>query len=258
MIGFDLLVTRRKLLFYKLAKNDPDIIHRFGFYETWFERVLGPDRLHVYEAHRPTGEVDPRPDPRGFDGLVISGSPSSLCRREDWMDEAAGMVRRAAEAGVPVLGVCFGHQLIAHAWGSAVTENPRGWEIGTCQVTLTDAGARDPLFDGLPRALTVNETHQDHVADLRPEIVRLAGNDQTPTQAIAIGEHVRGVQFHPEVNGQIVRAYIEKRRHILEEDVALRGRPEHDRPAARFETAIDTPEGERVLRNFDHHFVQKA
>jgi len=252
-------VQRKPILFYKMAKNDPELIGRFGFYETWFSRVLGADRLSVYEAHRPIIEVGPRPDPAHYAALIVSGSPSSLCRREDWMDEAAAMVRHAAERGVPVLGVCFGHQLLGYAWGGHVVENPRGWEIGTVDdVALTDAGARDPLFDGLPRTLTVNETHQDVVATLGAEVTLLAGNAHTEHQAIAIGEHVRGVQFHPELSAPIMRAYIERRHQVLEEDVTRRGRPQHHRPGVRLAAVRDTPEGETVLRNFDRHFVRKS
>jgi GMP synthase (glutamine-hydrolysing) len=174
-------------------------------YVAWYERVWGAP-LHLVNG-RGGG---PLPDPRAFAGLLLTGSFRSLAAPEPWMEDAAELVRRAADAGVPVLGVCFGHQLIGHAFGARVIANPRGWELGTRAVRLTEAGRADPLFAGLPAELRVNLAHRDVIdaaslpADGRVRV--LAANDMADVQAIAVGEHVRGVQFHPEQDAAILRA----------------------------------------------------
>ena len=65
----------------------------------------------------------------------------------------------------PMLGICFGHQLLAMALGGKVIRNPLGWEVGTCKVRLTHAGKHDRLFSGLPDEFSVMQSHQDMVVD---------------------------------------------------------------------------------------------
>jgi GMP synthase (glutamine-hydrolysing) len=172
------------------------------------------------------------------------------------MDEAAQFVRSAASAGLPVLGVCFGHQLVGAAYGGQVRVNPLGWEVGTVDVALTDAGRGDPLFADLPPTLSVNQSHRDEVAVLGPDTRQLATGAQTMNQAIAVGEHVRGVQFHPEMDAGVVRNIIEYRRKILEADAAAR--PGSRSIDERERGTRDTPDAEAVLRNFLRHFVARA
>jgi GMP synthase (glutamine-hydrolysing) len=82
-------------------------------------------------------------------------------------------------------------------------------------------------------------------------------SSHTETQAIGVGEHVRGVQFHPEMNAKVVRRIIEYRRSILEQDLACRGRC-RSLLGRVFDGVSDTPDGERVLQNFVDHFVRAA
>jgi GMP synthase (glutamine-hydrolysing) len=241
------------VLLFKTGATDGCLREDIGDYEEWFARLLGTT-VHV-EAHDAVGTPDV--DVRGFDGIVISGSPRSLVEPEAWMHSAAETVRRAAAAGVPTLGVCFGHQLIAFAFGARVRQNPNGWEVGTTEVELTDDGARDPLFTGVTRRLRVNQSHRDEVWELSTQHRRLAVSSHTETQAIAIGEHVRGVQFHPEMNAKGVRRIIEYRRSILEEDLNCRGRC-RSLLGRVVDGVSDTPDGERVLHNFVDHFVRAA
>ncbi len=243
---------RRAILLYKTGQTAEALVRDIGDYERWFQRVLGDEvELEVHQAF-----AEPRHHRlSSYDGMVVTGSPRSLVRPEPWMDEAAATVRLAAEAGVPTLGVCFGHQLVGHAFGGRVRENPNGWEVGTVEVELTAEGRSDRLFDGLPARLCVNQSHQDEVSQLG-QARRLAGGAHTATQAIAVGEHVRGVQFHPEMDGVVIRRLIEHRRAILQKD-AEQHRRAHGVDDL-LERAGDTPHAERVLRNFRDHFVRKA
>jgi GMP synthase (glutamine-hydrolysing) len=174
-------------------------------YVAWYERVWG-GALHLVHG-RGDGRL---PDPRGFAGLILSGSYRSLAAIEPWMETAAELVRRAYDAGTPVLGVCFGHQLIGHAFGARVIVNQRGWELGTHELRLNAAGRADPLFAGLGAALRVNFAHRDiidHTSLPPDERLRvLASNDMAEVQALAVGEHVRGIQFHPEQDAAILSA----------------------------------------------------
>jgi GMP synthase (glutamine-hydrolysing) len=234
----------KHILLYKTGETAPELVRDIGDYERWFARVLGDGvALEIHHAFS-----EPRHH-RFYDAMVITGSPRSLASPEPWMDDAAATVRRAAEVGVPVLGVCFGHQLIGYAFGGQVQRNPHGWEVGTVEIQLTDEGLGDPLFRGLHTRLRVNQSHQDVVTSLG-EARRLAGGEHTSNQAIAIGAHVRGVQFHPEMDGAVVRRLIQHRRQLLHDDPQRR--ESVDDMLAR---TVDTPDAEAVLRNFLRHFV---
>jgi GMP synthase (glutamine-hydrolysing) len=137
-----------------------------------------------------------------------------------------------------VLGICFGHQLIAKAMGGEVQRNPRGREIGTVEVQRL---ADDPLFAGLPPCFAANATHMDTITRL-PEGARLlATSALDQIAAYALGS-ARCVQFHPEMDGDILRSLMEVRRPILEaEGFAV------DEMIAR---TVDTTSGPTILQNF--------
>ena len=233
----------RPVLLLQLGEAPDAVVRTHGTFASWYERSFG-ESLHGHDGRR----GGRGPEPRDFAGIIVTGSSASLTRPEPWMDDACDVLLRAADAGVPVLGVCFGHQLIGRAFGAAVTRNPRGWEIGTDAVSLTEAGRKDPLFAGLGPSLRVNLTHEDHVEPGGVELTVLAGNPHTPLQAVAVDGHVRGVQFHPEMNGAVIRSYIAARRPVL---VGL----DPDALAAR---AADCPDGLAVFANFRRHYVGRS
>jgi len=226
-----------------LGEPPEPVVRVHGPFTSWYERAIG-EPLVEWEGRRSrlASHV------RDFAGIIVSGSASSLAEPEAWMDDACEVVVRAHDAGVPVLGVCFGHQLVGRAFGGRVIKNPRGFEVGTATVELTDEGRRDPLFAGLPAALLVNLTHYDMVDELTPAIRVLAHNEHTPVQALAVGDQTRGVQFHPEFDGSIMRAYLEARRPVIA----------HRDPDVLIAEAADTPDGIAVIRNFREQFVARS
>jgi len=129
----------------------------------------------------------------GFDGVVLSGSPDMLS--EERVQRKFGAEAEAVlKARVPVLGVCFGHQLIGHAFGSRVVKGPH-----VLKFVETELLAEDPLFKGLPRRISVLESHHE-VVERMPSGFRLLA--KSPTSALAAMKHRRlplyGLQFHPE------------------------------------------------------------
>ncbi|MCG1004411.1 MULTISPECIES: type 1 glutamine amidotransferase [Halobacterium] len=127
-----------------------------------------------------------------FDGVVVTGSRSSVYWDEDWIRALVDYVADCHDAGVPVLGVCFGHQVVARALGGDV-ESMGEYEIGYRSVERV---GDDPLFDGVDETFTVFTTHSDAVVELPPDAQLLAENDYG-VHAFRLGESV-GVQFHPE------------------------------------------------------------
>jgi GMP synthase (glutamine-hydrolysing) len=211
---------------------------RLGDYDTWFRDLLTeagaePD---VWIPH--SGEDAPT-NPIA---VVITGSGASMTDVEPWIERLCNIVRAWHARGVPILGVCFGHQLLAAAFGGRVERHPAGREVGTVTIHLTDAGRADPLFAGVPATFRASATHADHVTALPPGAVVLARNEAVPVQAFAWGETVRGVQFHPEYDA--VR---------LRED--LRARGVGDEVLAG---VTDAPEARRVVANFVRQFKDRC
>lgn len=198
-----------RLVIVQTGAAAPEIVRRHGDYPDWFNRALGAE-LPVLRAH--LGERLELP--AGTQDVLVSGSPLSLTRPEPWMDEVAEELLRIGERGTPVLGVCFGHQMLGRAAGSQVVRNPKGREMGTVRIQLSPAGRKDPLFrgwaseDGL---VEVQATHVDSVDPVPPGATLLASNEKCATQALRLSDTVASVQFHPELHPETLRDLIDSR-----------------------------------------------
>ena len=185
-----------------------------GDYPRWFERALGAS-MPVCRAHQ--GErLGPALSAHRPAGIIVTGSPLSVTSGEPWMLELGSELLRAGSRGTPVLGVCFGHQLLGAAAGGEVIVNPRGREIGTVRVQLSEAGRRDPLFAWAAGvSIEVQATHLDAVDPLPPGATVLASNENCAAQAFRLSETVAGVQFHPDLWAAAMRDLILSRRDKL-------------------------------------------
>jgi GMP synthase (glutamine-hydrolysing) len=227
---------RRSILIVKCGSAPRSVASRFGDYENWFIRALGGDPSQFTVVSPQKGE--PFPDPSRCAAVLVTGSPSSVLERRSWMTETGAYLLKAAEKQVPVLGVCFGHQLIADALGAPLARNPRGREFGAIDVELTAEGQRHPLFRGLPAKTTFHATHEDEVTGLPEGAVLLAANGFSAIQAFQSGSHLFAVQFHPELWLEPVKAIAEERRLT----------PQHYR-------AEEAPAGRTLLQNFHRQYI---
>ena len=178
-----------------------------------FQEALGdawPQPLAPIDARLPLS-----PLPSDAVGLLITGSSAHVPDRESWVLAAEEWLREVVRAGTPTLGVCFGHQLLGQALGGACIRNPRGREIGTLPIERLPAGADDPLLADLPPVFEANVTHLDTVSVLPPGAIALARSGQEDHQAVRFGERCWGLQFHPEVDRDVMCGYLEARREIL-------------------------------------------
>lgn len=209
-----------------------------GEFADWILGTIGPQPLpvHLVDARR-----DPLPDPLASDVVITTGSSGSVYDREPWSERAGEWLLAAAGTGAAVLGICYGHQLLAQALGGRVARNPGGPELGTVQVERT---VPDPLLDGLGERFFVQQAHFDAVVEAPPGAVVLAANTHTPIQALALGPRVRAVQWHPEFSARAAGGYVQAYRTAIGDgaaDLALR--------------AVHDPPGRgRPLSNFLRHF----
>jgi GMP synthase (glutamine-hydrolysing) len=154
----------------------------------------------------PAGEGFPD-GPEGFAGLLLMGGPMSAAddAGHPHYPRLRRLVRRFHDAGRPILGICLGAQIIARSFDRPVYRNGAA-EIGFCPVRLTDAGRADPLLAGFGPEICPMQWHED-TFDLPDGATRLAENDACLNQAYRVGRSTYALQFHPEVDGDMVRAW---------------------------------------------------
>jgi len=192
----------KPILILKTGELPRRVFEDLGPYERAFLNILGDDRFVVIDARK---EELPEPD---WAGIIVTGSPASTYDEETWIARSEDFLRRAADQSVPLYGVCFGHQLVAQAFGGRVEKCRHGWELGTVHLTLTDDGKNDPLFSDLPETFSAQMSHGDVVTELPPGATPLARNDHSEHQSFRIGDTVWGTQFHPEFTPTIVKNMI--------------------------------------------------
>ena len=228
------------LLILKTGSTYPAIRQSVGDFEDWFLRRLEGETVPV--VIRDVTRDGPPESAEGWLGVVVTGSPAMVTDRAAWSEDTAGWLVSAIAREVPVLGVCYGHQLLAHAFGGRVGFRDQGRESGTFAVSLTDAGRDDPLTGQLPHQFAAHLTHAQSVLDLPPDATLLACSDGEPHQAFRIGRHAWGVQFHPEFDGQIMRGYLDTQ----SADLASEGQD----PDALIAGVSETPQASSLLARF--------
>lgn len=153
------------------------------------------------------------PVPREVCGIVVSGSPARIGTRDPWMLRAMDALRVAHAHGTPILGICFGHQLLGEALGGSVTPNPNGREIGTVDL---EVHTQDRLLDGITAPPIVVMTHLDSIVTIAQSTTLLGSTGLDRHAALRFSETTWGVQFHPEMDEEVVGHYIEDRRAEIE------------------------------------------
>lgn len=185
-----------------------------------------------------------------FSGVILGGSADFYLSGER-MDSVRASEQRALLARVEplvsyliardisTLGICYGHQLLARFAGARVVADPFQAEKGTFEVSLTREGAGDPIFDGLPAEFPAVFVHRESVVDAPIGMRILARGTRSRVAAFRIGTRVYGVQFHPELSAEEMRA--------REMSGITAGIVQDSAALAPF---ADTPDTPRILANF--------
>jgi GMP synthase (glutamine-hydrolysing) len=177
-----------------------------GDFEDWFLEHLDMPIADIQIINVQNNES--LPHYLNISGVLITGSHAMVSHQEQWSETAASWIKGAVDHNIPVLGVCFGHQLLAYALGGQVGPNPNGLEAGTMQLNTTVAANTDPLLSGFKGHFSAQAVHFESVLSLPNEAVPLAGNAHDPHHAFRYKDNAWGFQFHPEFDVEIITEYI--------------------------------------------------
>ena len=145
----------------------------------------------------------------GFDVMMVMGGPMDVWDTDDcpWLIEEKAAIRRwVVEDGKPYLGICLGHQLLADACGGACGKLSPA-EVGICDVQLKPEGEADPLMQGIPSEIKALQWHGVQVETLPPNTTSLAMSPVSDNQAIRVGNHAWGIQYHVELTDTTVEEW---------------------------------------------------
>ena len=230
----------KKIVILKTGQKLPSLEPVPGDFEDWMIAGMGAAREDVNIVSVYAGES--LPDPARLLGVLITGSGAMVTDHTDWIERTANWVADVVARGIPLLGICFGHQLLAYALGGEVDDNPNGIEVGTVSLHTMDKAKEDPLLSGLVDNAPVHVSHRQSVLALPADAVLLAKTDLDRHHAFRVGDVAWGVQFHPEFSTQIVRRYVEYYKPGLES--------EHKDAGQLLLNCRDTEAGNKVLMRF--------
>tara|TARA_B100001250_G_C19727350_1_gene756728 strand:- start:190 stop:882 length:693 start_codon:yes stop_codon:yes gene_type:complete len=180
-----------------------EVKNKYGHSYQWVQDRCDMEDIYFSQSNVYKGEF---PKLEDGDGWIITGSAKSVYEDLDWIVELEMLIKRAHEIQKPILGICFGHQIIAQALGGIVKKNKKGWELGSCKININNHGALSKIFKDILLDDYFYMSHQDTVSKLPNHSLELASNEMG-NQAYSIGGFIYGVQFHPEFSQIIAEKY---------------------------------------------------
>jgi GMP synthase-like glutamine amidotransferase len=213
----------------------------FGDYPQMFRRLLGPGYDYA-DFDAAAGQLPVHP--QTCDAYVITGSPASAYEDTAWIAGLKDFLR-AARGQAALVGVCFGHQIMAEAFGGRVEKSERGWGIGLHSYVVREP---QPWMDAVGE-FRAPASHQDQVVEPPPGAVVVAGSDFCPVGMLAwTDQPAISIQLHPEFEPAYAKALVDSRR-------ATRIPEEH---AVQAIESLDAPDDRARLADWIRRFLERG
>lgn len=228
------------ILIVQMTRPPDDVRQTFGEQPAWFRAILNAWGVRSEVVCPSDGEA--LPEAHNVAGAIITGSWSMVTDKEDWSERTAAWVRQMVAAQRPLLGVCFGHQLMAHAMGGKVDYHPRGTEVGRLPITVVADAKDDPFFGHLPDTFDAFLSHDQTVLVPPPGATVLGRSAHDAHQMLRYGPKAMSLQFHPEFTAPLMAACIQRRAAV---------HAAHGRDVAAMLAALGPkPHAQGLLRSF--------
>jgi GMP synthase-like glutamine amidotransferase len=202
-----------KLAILETGRPPGNLADEFGDYPAMFRSMLS-DGFHIESFDVAAGNL---PDPAAHHAYLITGSPAGVYDPLPWIEPLQQFIRAAGCA--KMVGICFGHQVMAEALGGHVEKSDKGWGAGLHRYTVVRS---EPWIDAAG-TIAVPASHQDQVVVQPPNTDVVAASDFTPFAALAWTDRPAiSFQFHPEFSPTFAKALIEQRYdHVPDPDTAI-------------------------------------
>ena len=172
------------------------IREKFEDYPTMFRHMMAGVGAYDFETVSVI-QGEALPDPEALDAVLITGSPAGVYDDESWISPLVDFIRAGADAGVPQVGICFGHQILAEALGRKVVKSDKGWGVG--RHTYDVVACPRFIQEACPPTVSAAVSHQDQVVTLPPGAEIIAASDFTPFAGLYYPEApALSFQCHPE------------------------------------------------------------
>ncbi|CAN1760987.1 Gamma-glutamyl peptidase 5 [Linum perenne] len=204
-----------------LCADESDYVKRnYGGYFGVFMEMLS-EKGESWEVFKVVaGEFPDDKELDKFDGFVITGSCNDAHSNEPWICRLLKLIATLNSMEKKVLGICFGHQILGRAIGGKTGRNKAGWDIGVRNIKLSTATSHRLEALGIPDALSIIECHRDEVRELPKEAEVMAWSDKTGIEMFRYGNHMMGIQGHPEYNSDILNHLIDR---LLQRNYIIQG-----------------------------------
>jgi GMP synthase-like glutamine amidotransferase len=187
---------------------------QYGSYGDMFENLLqSVDKSLALPRYQVTESEYPE-DIDDCDAYLITGSKFSIYDDEAWIRQLQDYVITLAGRQKKLIGICFGHQLIAQALGGRAQKSEKGWGVGLATSTVY---VTKPWMDPAQETYALLTSHQDQVTALPLHAELIAGDDFCAYASYQIGDHILTFQGHPEFTPEYARQRMQERREILGE-----------------------------------------
>ncbi len=242
-----------KILFLSTQPKQKQIESGLPLQSLWIEQAFSDvsESLEIQTIYAADEGVS---DQSHIDGVIIGGSSHSVFEDAHWIRDLEVYVKQVIDAHVPLLGICFGHQLIAKALGGTVVQAPFGAEIGATRLRLTKQGMKDWLFEEIDEEFVSAMLHYDLVTELPSDrdSTELAYNALYRNQAIAYGDHVRTLQFHPEFSNALMAGLLQRYTDELIQKGVIKDY-DHADYLIKLASGADFSLGKKIFQNFYRH-----
>ncbi len=199
----------------------PSLAKRYGSYADMMEAMLAPLSPRLSFARTQIYEGAPTPAIGAIDGILITGSAAGAYEGHAWIAPLEDFIRRAASAKKKTVGICFGHQIMAQAFGGRVVKSDKGWGVGVHGYDIADEARW--MNPGAGRIASV-VSHQDQVVDLPAGAKRLAGSEFCPNAVLAYAQGPAiSFQMHPEFGPDFASDLLRAREERLPKSVVEEG-----------------------------------
>lgn len=212
----------------------PELVERFGNYPSMFRELFAAALAEASTRHTLRSDMEcellidssdafatPAPSFASLqyaDVLLITGSAASVYENKPWIANLLDIVRRWVAAKKKIIGICFGHQLIAQALGGEVQKSERGWGIGRRELPVLQP--MPWMGQTAPETIALLYSHQDQVVKLPENAEIILGDSFCPVAGFVIGSQLMTLQGHPEFSIDYISEILRRRRQLIGEEKA--------------------------------------